>query len=51
MCRQEFMGCSRWIKVKAPPQTLDYFCEQYNIIHVDLLEIDVEGFESNVLRE
>lgn len=36
--------------VNARTQTLDAFCQQHGIDHIDLLKIDVEGFESSVLR-
>jgi FkbM family methyltransferase len=31
-------------------QTIDEFCDQERIEHIDLLKIDVEGFELNVLK-
>lgn len=37
-------------QVTAPTQTLDSFCKEQGIHHVDLLKIDVEGFESSVLK-
>jgi len=43
---------------QAPPEqqeivrvsTLDFLCEKHGIAHIDLLKIDVQGYESRVLR-
>ncbi|WP_332897137.1 FkbM family methyltransferase [Haladaptatus sp. CMSO5] len=31
-------------------RTVDWYCEQHDINHIDLLKIDVEGYELNVLK-
>lgn len=36
--------------ITAPAQRLDRFCERNGIKQIDLLKIDVEGFEANVLQ-
>lgn len=36
-------------EIKAPAMRLDQFCLANEIAHIDLLKIDVEGFEPNVL--
>ncbi len=36
-------------QINAPAQRLDHFCERNSIETIDLLKIDVEGFESKVL--
>jgi len=43
-------GLNEVTQVDARTQTLDSFCKEQGIDHVDLLKIDVEGFESSVLK-
>ena len=35
--------------IEVPVETLDGFCKRENITHIDLMKIDVEGFEFDVL--
>jgi FkbM family methyltransferase len=37
-------------RVKVPLDTVDAFCEEQGIEHIDLLKIDTEGYETSVLR-
>ncbi|MGD8366439.1 MAG: FkbM family methyltransferase [Desulfobacterales bacterium] len=37
-------------QMRVPCLTLDSFAETQNVDHIDLIKIDVEGFESDVLR-
>ena len=48
--QQSVHGLSSAELVRAPAQRLDQFCKLIGIKHIDLLKIDVEGFESNVLH-
>lgn len=36
--------------VEVPVTTLDLYCEKHNIKHIDVIKIDVEGYEMAVLK-
>ena len=37
-------------KILVKKTTLDIYCESYSINNIDLIKIDVEGFETNILQ-
>tara|TARA_Y100001968_G_scaffold333658_1_gene398037 strand:+ start:2743 stop:3591 length:849 start_codon:yes stop_codon:yes gene_type:complete len=43
-------GLTSYKEVKSDSTSLDIFCSSKNISSIDLLKIDVEGFESKVLK-
>lgn len=44
-----FAGISPQKTVEVTVQTIDGYCEEHAISHIDFLKIDVEGFETQVL--
>lgn len=39
-----------WVKISVPQTTLDSFCKSEQISRLDIIKIDVEGYEVNVLK-